>query len=688
MPSHETLDLRTALRAHLATSGQSAAALDRDAAVRTGVVSKILREPNYAPPRPIVAALEGAVGHPLPSPFAAPRRTWAQVRDEIAAADPSDPRLSRIRWLMRETGWIAESRIADRRDVIEWFARSTPAAHRLSPSSWPTYKSQLLSTVPAGPARRPGIRDVVGPLRALYDAIGSDEELQNFHLVSGGFLAWMDAQGLAPSGLTVEHLKTYYEERLTNGTKRERAVRVHVQTIAALTRELAGSPRFQRYGFPALPSPWSRPDVLPGDDEIALLLAEYDGCVAPWLRGEASATGEHRAAFLARLDAEAQTACPGQARRARIPVRLGRRITQHQKNALAEAGFLTAKKTWGEPTIQVFRKTMCGMARRLVLETDEPIICIGDLCDPTIVENMLVLAEAANPDEKGYGSSYCGSFVQRLLKIAEVYLGLSAGDVAELRDLRREYDPKRSTGIAPRNRAKLELFTDQKIEAFFGLSSTLLHCLENEIAERRRRAISEGNASQTADLYDQGLACRVMRIVAHDILLARAPRTANVAEARLDWIRWRDGQACLVVPAAMVKGRGAAEADLVIPLGERQSELLQDYVAEIRVKALLPGDDANPYLFPSPRKAGQPHRSLLMGVCREVHKHVGIRINPHLYRHLIGWIWLRDEPSALPMVQRLLGHKSINTTMNYYAEIADQTAIDAWQKFVPGKVKT
>ena len=109
---------------------------------------------------------------------------------------------------------------------------------------------------------------------------------------------------------------------------------------------------------------------------------------------------------------------------------------------------------------------------------------------------------------------------------------------------------------------------------------------------------------------------------------------------------------------------------------------------DIRAKALKPDDSDNPYLFPSPRGGGRPNRNVLYSLCKQVHRHVGVQINPHLYRHLVGWIWLRDCPEALPLVKQLLNHKSIETTMKYYAQIADQTAVAAWQKFVPNKVGT
>ena len=151
--------------------------------------------------------------------------------------------------------------------------------------------------------------------------------------------------------------------------------------------------------------------------------------------------------------------------------------------------------------------------------------------------------------------------------------------------------------------------------------------------------------------------------------------------ARLDWIAWQGDEARLVIPAAEVKMKGSDEADLAVPLGIRTSRLLRLLLDVVRPKALAKGDEANPYLFPQQggeTNAGQPYKTVLKRVCRLLERHVGVKINPHLYRHLIGWIWLKDGPEHLPLVQRLLDHKQLQTTLDYYAELDEELVLTRW----------
>lgn len=678
-------DMRSLIVDHLVATNISCAELARRAAVGKDIVAKILREPAYAPPTKTIAALSEEIGVELPSPFAK-SETWAQVTARLIAADCKDRRISRIRWLMHNAGWVAANRTASRKDIIAFFSSNVPATFDLAPSSYASYKSDLLSCLPKKAGRKRGIRDVTGPLRQLYDTLGKDEASRDYYVICGSFFSWMDEHRLSPCDLNADSLVSYYEHRCAEESKTEKATRFHVQRIASLTRHLAVHPDYKHYGFPALPSPWARLTDYPEESGIPALLVEFDEKVAPWLMGSVSAKGKPRKQFLVELDRAAMESRLDDDKGAALArARARSRKTSDQdvdvEAQLVSEGFLRTKDRWSKGTVNSFRKTIRSMVHRLFLEEGLAISTISELVDPQMVELMLLLSAEANPDEKELGSAYATTFAQRVFKVARGYVGVNEQDLETLKELKSRHDPKR-TSMALRNQAKLELFTDARIKRFLDLSPQLLRDIKLEIASRKRQAKKREESVRTGDLYDSGLACRVMQIIAHDLLLARAPRSSNVIYAKLEWIRWRGNCATLVIPAPKVKMRRNNDPDLVIPLSQEASETLRVYLDFIRTKALRPGDEGNSFLFPSPIKSGEPYISLLNALCRRVHSYVGTPLNPHLYRHLIGWIWLRKDPAALPQVQRLLGHKSIETTMRYYADIADDVAINLWQKFI------
>jgi integrase len=48
-------------------------------------------------------------------------------------------------------------------------------------------------------------------------------------------------------------------------------------------------------------------------------------------------------------------------------------------------------------------------------------------------------------------------------------------------------------------------------------------------------------------------------------------------------------------------------------------------------------------------------------------KFTGLKINPHLFRHIAGKLFLDARPGQYEVVRRVLGHRSIATTTSIYA---------------------
>jgi integrase/lambda repressor-like predicted transcriptional regulator len=692
MGVHE-ITLHAAIRAHLDASGLSMRALSLGAGLGEKAVADILSRPGLRPARHTLDRLSAAMGVALPAPAAASRETYAELIARLEGPDDPTgrgPKLARrLRWFLRTTGWVAETREVDRTEAIAFFTTNRPATFGLKDASYSTYKCDVLAAIDGGNRRARGrdVRDIGGVHGELQRQVRGCEAIANdLRNLAGSFLVYSHDRGIAPAEITTEVLLEYHRHRLTTGVKDEATCRKHVKRVATLLAKLKDLPEFAPYNIAAPPHPFEdrrrKYGGAEADAAIAPLMAEFDGRVDPWVRGEVSNTGTTREEFVAELDARRTPRsghAPASTRRNGKKRRKSR--AERESQAMRSRGFLLDGERWGTNTLRTRRAFVAAAAKALLAEEGYLIASLDDLTDPDVVDDIADVLEEANEGE--HASEYVATGVKALRKIARDLLCRPAADVERLTALIEEVDQGR-TGIAPRNAAKLRQFDEDRGNGLAAMSNAMVSEINDEVLRRRMRAKSKGEPTVLAALADGELARRAMLVVAHDLMMARAPRAANLVGARLDWVRWQGDLATLVVPSVEVKGRCANDPDLAIPLGPGQSRFLRRYLEDLRPRALREGDGRNPYLLPSPGgprwRPGQPYQSILRRLCREVHRRVGVRIHPHLYRHLVGWLWLREEPGRLSEISKILGHASIATTAEYYAEVDEELALKHWQE--------
>ncbi len=62
-----------------------------------------------------------------------------------------------------------------------------------------------------------------------------------------------------------------------------------------------------------------------------------------------------------------------------------------------------------------------------------------------------------------------------------------------------------------------------------------------------------------------------------------------------------------------------------------------------------------------------------------VARHAGTNVTPHLMRSLAGKIMLDARPTAHALVQQLLGHKNLQTTLLFYTRVDVSRTRDNYQ---------
>ena len=694
------MKIQTALREYMTETEQTASGVSLRAGLSPKAVSDIMTRPGHRPRHSTLSRLSSETGLDLVSLADFTARTWSDLlKDlEIRAHSEDDPartrrEINRVKWLLRVTGWVGQTRNVCRAEVIDFFGASEAATFEISPGSYANYKSDILNAIADGGTRcrRRGVVDIGGVCAQVHKLIVAPESAlkDDLKFIAGSFLVFLHDTGTCFSDITSDILEDYYLHRVNSSATTEEGCQKHVKRIANLVTELSRDARFAEFGFRPVTHPFrdGRDKFGVPNEIISNLLKEWDERVMPWAMGLMSRDGQTYDEFIDHLDTLQPAVSEKKARlRKKRAARGGSSARKAGRSArealLIKHGFLTKKDQWNEATAEKRRGNICALAKAFFAATDEVIENLEDLTDPDLLEDAIDALSDAN-SEGTYDSEYAMNVLRTVLKVAIGFVCRDEADIVAIQDLIKDADPNRE-GIAPRNKAKLQEFTAARIQKFIDVSDILVKDINIKV-EGRRKAHRQihGTLPQPKAVFDRELAREVMTALAHAIMIKRGPRSANLIGIRLDWIRWKENIATIVIPAVQVKLRGKGDADLPIPLGASASKLLKSYLGAFREVALLPGDDDNPFLFPgqdmrNPRP-GRPYSGILLRLTRRVHSIVGVKIHPHLYRHLIGWIWLREDIDKLPQVMRLLGHKSLQTTLDHYAEIDETLALDGWQ---------
>ena len=220
-------------------------------------------------------------------------------------------------------------------------------------------------------------------------------------------------------------------------------------------------------------------------------------------------------------------------------------------------------------------------------------------------------------------------------------------------------------GMTEKNRERLRQFGDD------GVIRALLTLPERLIAKAERRPVD----SRSALMVQTSVALA---------LLSEAP-------LRLDNLRILDRQRHfrrgfsvdlphyqLVIPAAEVKNK----VDLEFTVPSRVMAMIERYLAVYQ--PLLTNGQASTLLFPG--RSGQPKHdtALRRNISESIYRELGLHVNPHLFRHLGALLFLKIHPGQYESVRQLLGHKNIQTTINFYAGFETDEAMLRFNQVIDG----
>ncbi len=165
----------------------------------------------------------------------------------------------------------------------------------------------------------------------------------------------------------------------------------------------------------------------------------------------------------------------------------------------------------------------------------------------------------------------------------------------------------------------------------------------------------------------------VAQIAVAIALLTVAPiRLGNLVSIRLDENLIKPGGLeypyTLIFPRFDVKNR----VQLEFQLSPELTVLIDEYVHQFRPSLLRGSNDL--WLFPGQVSGFKDAKTFSSQITERIVKGAGLRLTVHQFRHAAAAILLKHRPGEYELVKRLLGHRNIQTTIQFYCGLETMQA--------------
>lgn len=306
-------------------------------------------------------------------------------------------------------------------------------------------------------------------------------------------------------------------------------------------------------------------------------------------------------------------------------------------------------------TIRTRRAELIATARMAVRQGVE-ISHLGSLAaliHPDVIEKVI---KAYWKEDHEDPPVYVIDLATKLLIIARQTGSLDPEALQRLDDIRAILEDRRSFGLTEKNLTLIrQVMSGTVWRDVLKLPGTLME------EARSLRAYAPIKAAVTAQMA-VGIA-----------ILSTAPiRLGNLIRLRLDENLIKPGGPAttymLTIPGYDVKNR----VRLDFLLDEVQTAFIDEYVHHYR-STLLRGSN-EPWLFPGESGGCKGAQTYSEQITQRIEKATGLRITVHQFRHAAAALWLRANPGEYEIVRQLLGHKNVQTTIQFYCGLETMQA--------------
>jgi len=262
----------------------------------------------------------------------------------------------------------------------------------------------------------------------------------------------------------------------------------------------------------------------------------------------------------------------------------------------------------------------------------------------------------------GKDSTQIPHFIKLAINLGKHWTHLPLEQINEMKTLCRRFQ-RPQNGLTEKNRSRLRQFSDNKIVGVLVALPARLVAKVKVLKPSHRSAL----LVQTA--------------LAIAVLILAPIRIGNlVALDRRQHFRWarHDGQRVLhlVIPAVEVKN----SVDLEYPLPQELTALLDLYMT--KYQPLMARLHPSGLLFPGLKGGPKQQEGFSRAISATIQRETGIKMNPHLFRHLAALLFLERHPGSYEEVRRILGQKRVSTTIQNYAGLEITAAVRRYDEVI------
>src|ERR1700722_6458226 len=322
-----------------------------------------------------------------------------------------------------------------------------------------------------------------------------------------------------------------------------------------------------------------------------------------------------------------------------------------------------------KPSTLVMRRRELIAAVRLAVNVGVPLATLtslGALIHPAIGAKKILDGYWQNDGE--VPSTYTINLACRFVAIAHAIGGLDPDALQQLEDMRFTLEQHREDGMTEKN---LDLVRSVLTDGVWSRVVSLPEQLMEQARRQRHAPVKAAVLAQSA--------------VAVAILTVAPIRLGNLTSIRLGENLTKpggpDSNYWLIFAKYEVKNR----LPLQFKLDANVTALVNEYVHDFR-PALVRGSNAD-WLFPGEAGAHKEKISFSTQIVDRVEKSTGLRITVHQFRHAAGALILKHRPGEYELVRRVLGHKSVQTTIRFYLSLETTQASEIFTDIIRNKLE-